>query len=722
MKNKWLFLGCITLILITLVSFSFFNRLKIVSTLAGTNEELVVLNNKVWEIAISKELNPDSVNNSSVYILNEEGEKEQVRISLENNNKSIEIQPPEKGYNVHSPHYTLVITNDIKTKRGQNLNQSVKTAFKVINTLPAIGSREELNSYFSRMLKEERTFFSGRDMAVSEESSSAKSSEDSAGTDFSGTNVQVSGIDEADLIKTDGTHIYKISENKVQIIKAVPADKMELESQLTFNGDFSPYQLFIEGTQLIILGHSYKDIPGSIGKESSEKKIAPAFQSVKTIVYNVENKQKPKQIREADIEGSLLASRLMDGKVYLITSYHPEYWILERNENADLRPRYYDTAGSKEQQIVDYNEIKYFPGSQNANYINIAVLDLNAGRKPLAVTSYLGSGNEFYMSQNNLYLAATQYNNEIIADRQMPHPDTSIFKFNIKDGEVEFQTSAEIKGTVLNQFSMDEYNGNFRVVTTKGEAWDERTPSSNSLYILDKNLKQIGQLEDLAKGERIYSARFMNDRIYMVTFKETDPLFVIDGSNPEKPCVLGELKIPGFSNYLHPLDKNHLIGFGHDTKITGGKGAGSQPVITTDGVKISLFDVSDTSNPVEKDTEIIGGRGTYSPLNYDHKALLVDKKKNLYGFPISIYQNKEGSQFESTFDFQGALVYKITVQNGIELQSEITHQTEEAIYEEWEDAIERLIYIGDYIYSISPQKVDAYHTEGFQKSGELRLN
>ncbi|MFE4523648.1 beta-propeller domain-containing protein [Cytobacillus firmus] len=722
MKNKWLFLGGITLILIILVSFSFFNRLKIVSTLAGTNEELIVLNNKVWEITFSKELNPDSVNNTSVYILNEEGEKEQVRISLENNNKSIEIQPPEEGYNLHSPHYTLVLTDDIKTKRGQNLNQSVKTAFKVINTLPAIGSRDKLNSYFSRMLKEERTFFSGRDMAVSEESSSAKSSADSAGTDYSVTNVQVSGIDEADLIKTDGTHIYKISENKVQIIKAVPADKMELESQLTFTGGFSPYQLFIEDSQLIVLGHSYKDIPEPIGKASSEKKTAPAFQSAKTIVYNIENKQKPKLIREADIEGSLLASRLMDGKVYLITSYRPEYWILERNENADLRPRYYDTAESKEQQIVDYNEIKYFPGSQNANYINIAVLDLKRGREPLAVTSYLGSGNEFYMSKNNVYLAATHYNNEIIADRQMPHPDTSIYKFNIKDGKVKFQTSAEIKGTVLNQFSMDEYNDNFRVVTTKGEAWDERTPSSNSLYILDENLKQIGQLEDLAKGERIYSARFMNDRIYMVTFKETDPLFVIDGSNPEKPYVLGELKIPGFSNYLHPLDENHLIGFGHDTKITGGKGVGSQPVITTDGVKISLFDVSDTTNPVEKDTEIIGGRGTYSPLNYDHKALLADKKKNLYGFPISIYQNKEGSQSESIFDFQGALVYKITVQNGIELQSEITHQTEEAIYEEWEDAIERLIFIGDCIYSISPYKVDAYQTDGFQKAGELKLN
>ncbi|MBN8201288.1 beta-propeller domain-containing protein [Bacillus sp. NTK034] len=722
MKKKWLFLGGVTMIIIILASFSFLNRLKIVGNLAENNEEVIVLNNKVWEITFSKKLNPDSVNSRSVYILNEKGEKEQVKISLENTNKSIEIQPPSKGYNLNSPHYTLVLTKDIKTKGGQNLNQSVKTAFKVINTLPAIGSRKKLNNYFSKMSNEDRTVLAGRDMAVSEENSSEKSSSDSAGADYSGTNIQVAGIDEADVVKTDGTHIYKITDNKVQIIKAMPADKMKMDSVLTFNQAFSPYQLFIEGNQLIVVGHSYIDAPDHIGKAASEKKIAPAFHSTKTIVFNIENKQKPVQIREADIEGSLLASRLMDGKVYFITSYYPEYWILERNKNADLRPRYFDTAKSSEQQIVDYNEIKYFPGSQNANYINIAVLNVRSSREPLSITSYLGSGNEFYMSHNNLYLSAVSYSNEIIADRQMPQPDTSIYKFNIKDGKVEFQASAEIEGTVLNQFSMDEYNENFRVVTTRGEAWDERTPSSNSLYILDKNLKQIGQLEDLARGERIYSARFMNDRIYMVTFKETDPLFVIDGSDPKKPSVLGELKIPGFSNYLHPLDENHLIGFGYDTKITGGKGTGSQPVITTDGVKISLFDVSNTNKPVEKDTEIIGGRGTYSPLNYDHKALLIHKKKNLYGFPISIYQNKEGSQFESTFDFQGALVYKITAQSGIELQSKITHQTENAIYEEWEETIERLIYIGDHIYSISPKKVDAYHIDGFKKAGELELN
>ncbi|KON88414.1 hypothetical protein AF332_17430 [Sporosarcina globispora] len=721
MKKKWLLLGVLTLMIISLASFSFLNRFTIVSDLAENNEELIVLNNKVWEVTFSKELKPDSINSSSVYVMNQEGGKEKVKISLDHNNRSVDIQPPDEGYNVNSPHYTLVFTKDIQTKSGKNLNETVKTSFKVINTLPAIGSKEELNSYFSKMLSEERTFFSGRDMAASEESSAKNSSADTSGGNYSETNVQVAGIDEADIIKTDGTHIYKITENKVQIIKALPSDKMKLESELTFKQAFSPYQLFLDGNQLIVMGHSYKEAPKNSGKAAADKMIAPSFHSTKAIVFNIENKQNPKQIREVDIEGSLLASRLMDGKVYLITSYYPEYWILEGNKDADLRPRYFDTAEGKGPQIVDYNKIKYFPGSQNANYINIAVMDLRAGKDPLTVTSYLGSGNEFYMSKNNLYLSVSNYSNETIADGQVQHPDTSIYKFNMNEEKVEFQTSAEIKGTVLNQFSMDEYKGNFRVVTTKGQAWDERTPSSNSLYILDENLKQIGKLEDLAKGERIYSARFMNNRIYMVTFKETDPLFVIDGSNPEKPSVLGELKIPGFSNYLHPLDENHLIGFGHDTKITGGKEPGSQPVITTDGVKISLFDVSDTSKPVEKDTEIIGGRGTYSPLNYDHKALLVHNEKNLYAFPISVYQNKEGSQFDSNFDYQGALVYKIDAEKGIEFQRKITHHEENAIYEEWEDTIERLIYIGDHIYSISPKKVDAYHIDGFKKAGELKL-
>ncbi|WP_394138071.1 beta-propeller domain-containing protein [Cytobacillus oceanisediminis] len=721
MRRKWILIGGMAIILFLIVSNVFGTRLKIISDLAGKSEELIVLKDKVWEVEFSKELDAQSVNSQTVYVSDQDGKKQDVGVSLDRDKKTVLVQPPKNGYKVNSPHYSLVFTTGIKAESGRSLNRSFEAPFTVKETLPTIGSKEKLNAYFLQLLKEDQKYFSGRDFAVSEQSSNEKSAADTAGADFSETNVQVQGIDEADLVKTDGTHIFKISEGKVQIIKAVPADKMEVDSVLTFNSSFSPSHLFLEENQLIVMGHSYKELAKNQGKTAVDLMIAPALQSTKAIVYNVQNKQQPKLLREIEIEGSLLASRLMDGKVYMVTSHYPEFWILEKNENADLRPRYSDTAKNRDLEAIDYNEIQYFPDSRNANYTNIAVMDLEDPEADLGITTYLGSGTELFMSKNNLYLAVSNYHYEPITEDRVFSPDTSIYKFNLNGRKVEFQNTAEVNGTVLNQFSMDEYKGKFRIVTTKGQAWDDRNPSSNNLYILDENLKQIGQLEDLARGERIYSARFMNDRIYMVTFKETDPLFVIDGSNPKKPVVMGELKIPGFSNYLHPLDENHLIGFGHNTKVMAGKGSGNQPIITTEGVKISLFDVSDMNNPIEKDTEIIGGRGTYSPLNYDHKALLFHKKKNLFAFPITVYKSVEDSQFESRFEFQGAYVYRIDANEGIQQKTTFTYQETDAVYEEWENTIERLIYIGDHIYALSPKRIAAYHMEGYSKTGELKL-
>lgn len=187
---------------------------------------------------------------------------------------------------------------------------------------------------------------------------------------------------------------------------------------------------------------------------------------------------------------------------------------------------------------------------------------------------------------------------------------------------------------------MDEHDGYFRTVTTTGDLWDERNPSENNLFILDEDMKLVGSITGLAKEERIYSARFMGDKAYMVTFRETDPLFVIDVANPTKPQVLGELKIPGFSNYLHPLGESHLIGFGYETSSVVPVGS-KEPIIQTEGIKISLFDVSDFGNPKEVDTEVIGGQGTYSPLVYDHHALFEHSEKNLFGFPVIIYEKRK---------------------------------------------------------------------------------
>lgn len=196
---------------------------------------------------------------------------------------------------------------------------------------------------------------------------------------------------------------------------------------------------------------------------------------------------------------------------------------------------------------------------------------------------------------------------------------TVIHKIAINQGNLEYQNFGEVTGQALNQFSMDENNGYFRIATTKNQTWpqfaeDDRKASYNNLYVLDKDLKTVGSVENLAEGEQIYSVRFMQDRAYMVTFKQMDPLFVIDLKDPKAPKVLGKLKIPGFSNYLHPYDENTLIGLGRDTKENEWGGA------TNGGVKLSLFDVSDVENPKEIDSYVIGDSGASSIALDDHKA------------------------------------------------------------------------------------------------------
>ena len=268
---------------------------------------------------------------------------------------------------------------------------------------------------------------------------------------------------------------------------------------------------------------------------------------------------------------------------------------------------------------------------------------------------------------------------------------------------------------------MDEHNGYFRVVTTEGNMWNDKNPSKNHLFILDEKMKVTGSVEGLAKGERIYSARFMGDKAYMVTFRETDPLFVIDVANPAAPKVLGELKIPGFSNYLHPLDENHLIGFGYETVAEKNSGGG-EPLILTKGMKISLFDVTDFANPKEKDTEIIGGRGTYSPIQYDHKALFQHTERNLYGFPIMVY-DETGKDRSIDYQSSGALVYEITPEKGIVLKGDLLKAKKPGEqYSEWESEIQRMLYSKDVLYTVSMKKINNFSLDTFAPIGGMTID
>lgn len=443
-------------------------------------------------------------------------------------------------------------------------------------------------------------------------------------------------------------------------------------------------------------------------------------------MYNVLNPNTPKLIREIGAEGYLNGARKTGDMLYFVTNVQPNFWIMNEIDGDTLRPRVYDSIVGDDPELIDYKDIAILPGAMEPTYSVITAIDLSSLVEGKVVTKgYLGGSEQLYMSEDNLYLTATIYEtNASTSNKMIWNPGTAnseLFKFTLNKTTVTFQNSATLKGHLLNQFSMDEHNGYFRAVTTEGNMWDDKKPSKNHLFILDENLNTTGSVEGLAKGERIYSARFMGDKAYMVTFRETDPLFVIDVADPTAPKVLGELKIPGFSNYLHPLDENHLIGFGYET-VAEKNPQGGEPLILTMGMKVSLFDVTDFNNPKEKDTEIIGGRGTYSQIQYDHKALFQHEGRNLYGFPVSIY-DEIGKDHNIDFQSSGALVYEITPEHGIVLKGDLLKvKSRGEQYGDWEKEIQRMLYSKDILYTVSMKEINNYSLDTYAPIGSLQID
>nr|WP_246187692.1 beta-propeller domain-containing protein [Ornithinibacillus caprae] len=552
--------------------------------------------------------------------------------------------------------------------------------------------------------------------------------ENSAGGESgaSETNVQVAGIDEGDLIKTDGDYIYFARPHDIVIASSAGQNSTVVS---TIEEDqFNPMEIYVHDDLLISIGYTHEPIreiketeaePG----DRTNADIAiypPMFSSQTTVfVYDISNPNQPNQVREVTYEGDYNASRIMDDQLYLIANERPPYQILEEDDY-EIRPFVKDTAVSEEGQPVDFEDMYFFPDSEDETYLILSSIDLSNLDKEANVETYLGASNQMYMSENHVYIAVNKYeqNDNLSSNESVdmmiarPAANTEINQFKIDNGTITYNASTVVNGTLINQFAMDERNDTFRVATTKGDSWNDDEPSTNNLYTYDINLNPLGSVEGLAEGERIYSVRFMDDVAYMVTFKQVDPLFVIDLEDATEPTVLGELKIPGFSNYLHPLDENHVIGFGEDTLLVDNE-HGSEPIVRPNGIKISVFDVSDMTNPVEKFTEVIGQGGSYTELNYNHRALFKHPSENLFGFPAQLYETKEVKKDdityeEQTFLFEGALLYYISADDGIELKDTITHQGDIQDYPEWNSEIKRLVSVDDIIYTLSYDQMKAY--------------
>lgn len=599
--------------------------------------------------------------------------------------------------------------------------------------------------------------------------------EGEAASDFSSTNIQVEGVDEADIIKNDGQYIYLIKGNTVRIINAFPPKTLKEVGKLDYTDEnFSPTEMYVNGDQLVVIGRAWGEAERGVLKTMIMPPRPWHGDRTKVVILDIKDHANPKIFRTVRLEGNYSTSRRINNSMYLILNAYPDVWIMnEVKTGEDLVPEIQDGDNAPE-PLVKCADIHYFPGFIRPNYLIAVSIPLDEAEGAIDREVFLGSSDNVYSSRTHLYVATNdvQYDHYTDWDWNRDRTNTLVYKFALENGEINFLNRGRVPGTILNQFSMDANVDHFRIATTLGNTWDSVNPSTSNVYVLDKEMKTVGKIEQIAPGERIYSTRFMGDRLYMVTFRQVDPLFVIDLSDPVKPKILGKLKIPGFSDYLHPYDKNHIIGFGKDTEEN------KYGNVVIKGFKMALFDVTDVVNPVQQYMEAIGDQGTYSELLTNHKALLFDKEKELLAFPINIVEKVMPEALECTkyryascpalcqqrcipssckedadgrsvctedceglgsctkpeyesyqTTFAGAVVYTLNEKEGFVLRGKVSHYNEEDLLKmgdywpyNYEKNIQRIIYIGDYLYSISQGKVKASTMDKVEDVGEMKVD
>jgi len=604
---------------------------------------------------------------------------------------------------------------------------------------------------------------------------------ESTNKDYSTTNIQVAGVDEADTVKTDGKYLYVIANNTVYILDANPQNAKVLQKIKFENGYVSGIYLSMDGNKLAVLGNSYMDyriLGDKLGApEGADIMIYPYYRSSATFVYvyDVSNKAASPQLsRNFTMSGNYHNSRLIGNYVYNIVT---EYASMV-NETVLLPTLYKGTNASEISATSVYyagDVSGYGYGSYSYSYTTFVALNImNDAQEPANMTIMLGGADTVYVSQSNIYVTYPVYEWQEITPPPtavptpaptgmpsngtvtiMPAPPifrapstmkTSIYRIYIAESSMTFAAQGNVTGSVLNQYAMDENGAYFRIATTAYDysASDFRGTQQNNVYVLDMNLVTVGKLENLGTGENFHAARFMGNRLYLVTFMKTDPLFVIDLTNPANPTLLGELIIPGYSDYLHPYDETHLIGLGKEAV-----GATEGDFAWYQGLKLSLFDVSNVNAPREMAQYIIGDRGTNSPALYDPKAFLFDHSKNLLVIPVELYLkdtsgytplyptypgfSESGPSAYGTFVWQGAYVFRLTLENGFELRGRVTQIDGETLakigqmgdyyyYGGSNYWITRTLYIGSMLYTISDARVQLNSLDDFALIAKIELN
>ena len=678
------------------------------------------------------------------------------------------------GTNVEEP--------PITTEEGAFLGDISPSLFGSTQALKKFSSNDELRAFLLKVAERQtigygESFYGGGAPALPVERAPATAQEGniefSKSIDFSTTNVQVYGVDEPDFLKNDGKYVYILSNDKLTIIDAYPAEsaKVILKVGLDVQGQ-NLQNMFLNKDRLIIfyqgqgemyLIEEYGYLPSPIYSSTTH-----------ALILDISDRENPKVVKDYEISGYYHNARMIGDHVYFIV-----------NNNVDYR--YPIIPYVRESKTIITPDVYYFDNPEEYYTFNtITALDIFGGEIN-AETFMMGPASTIYVSEDSIYITYTKHlpfpyyktqskekffdvivpllpedvQAEIksiessnldpherwskISDllqetyNRMPEDEknklfnkiqkaleeyetrlvqetqaTVIHKIGMDRLALNYASKGEVPGRLLNQFSMDEFNGRFRIATTSEVYSPQGSSVHNNVYVLDGNLKIVGSLEKIAPRETIYSARFMGERLYLVTFERIDPFFVIDLSK-DTPKVLGELKMPGYSNYLHPYDEDHIIGIGKETKEN--KWGGVEIL----GVKVALFDVSDVKNPRTIDVFTIGDQSTDSEVLWNHKALLFDRTKNLLSIPIqsNIYIEPLGREIyiEPKF-WLGFYVFGIDPDDGFTLRDKVEHSNGGG-YDYGYGS--RSFYIGDVLYTVTSNLMKMNDLKDMSEINQVKL-
>lgn len=523
---------------------------------------------------------------------------------------------------------------------------------------------------------------------------------------FTTTNLQEPGVDESDLVKCDGTYLYIAKADSLRIVRATPRSEMAEIGRLDL--DVHIHSMYLLDSKVILLGqrHSYGP-PGGI----EILMWPPYYPASELTVYEVDvaDPTVPQITGQIELDGSLVTSRLTNGRLIVVMTSVPE--LPENPTRTNIADMTLEEVlpGARwsggEGIAVDYSDV-FHPVVPNGFYLlTVVTLDAHDVETMVASTAVMASAGTIYASPQALYLTDTDYDPD---DHYRAFTAVHKLAFD-SQGAAKYTASGSVPGRLLNQFSLGEYEGYLRLATHVSDPGFSgpfnsilATPPEpyNAVYVLAEaadKLEVVGSIEDIAPGEQIYAARFLGKRGFLVTFEQIDPLFVIDLGDPQHPQVLGMLEIPGYSDYLHLFDEDHLIGVGRSVRPAPWGG------VLPDAVQLSLFDVADWAHPALVQQVEIGGPNSISDVSFTHKAFTLLAEEGLLAIPAQL-QEDSSEALDYLPEFVGVLCFHVDPTAGFADLGRLECVNGDPFgYFEWR----RGAFIGDGLYAVSPAGVRA---------------